>query len=155
MQVRDSSGLRGDRALVFLLLSVALGLQTKSFADFGRLRFQGVGLRALLGEGVSGGANPILGGGGGLEEGRLLLELGSPIVVGRAGSRGLVLEALGGCEGSVAQLGCVGGGDGSSRGAGAGAVGASHGANAERERGRGRERREGSGSRGSARGTGP
>jgi hypothetical protein len=53
--------------------------------------------------------------------------LGGSIVVGRASSRGLVFEVLGGREGIVAELGRVGGGEGSSSGAGAGNTGGSHG----------------------------
>jgi hypothetical protein len=72
--------------------------------------------------------------------------LGGSIVVGRASSRGLVFEVLGGREGIVAELGRVGGGEGSSSGAGAGNTGGSH----------GRERREGRGAEAEERvGTGP
>jgi hypothetical protein len=50
MQVRNSGGLRGDGALVVVFdVFVAGGFQAEPLADFGRLGFQGVGLRALLG----------------------------------------------------------------------------------------------------------
>jgi hypothetical protein len=87
VQVRDGGGLGGSGAGVVVGESVSGGgVRAETLAEFGRLRLQGVSLRARLGQGVSGGAHPLLGGGGVLEKSRLLLELDGPIVVGLASS---------------------------------------------------------------------
>ena len=88
MQVRDGCCLVGDGVLVIVVgIFVVEGLQADALANGGRLRFQGIGLRALLGQGVSSGPDALLGGGGGLQEIRLLLELSRSLGVGGA-SRG-------------------------------------------------------------------
>jgi len=76
VQVHDGCCLVGDGVLVIVVgIFVVEGLQADALANGGRLRFQGIGLRALLGQGVSSGPDALLGGGGGLQEIRLLLEL--------------------------------------------------------------------------------
>jgi hypothetical protein len=107
VQVRNSSGLGGDGALVVVDgVIVRDGLATEPLVDGGRLRYQGVGLRTLVGQGVGvgGGADALLGSDNRLEEVRLLSKLV------HAGHDGLVLESVGGCVGVVAQLGRGGGG---------------------------------------------
>jgi len=110
MQVRKSGGLRGSGAGVVVGEDVGGGgVRAEAFAECGRLRLQGVSLRARLGQGVGGGAHSLLGGGGFLEKGRLLLELVGAGSVGFPGGRGLALQTLGGGEGLIAQLGSSGG----------------------------------------------
>jgi hypothetical protein len=101
--VRKSGGFRGSGA------GVVVGVRAEALAECGRLCLQGVSLRARLGQGVSGGAHSFLGGGGILEKGRILLELVGAGGVGFPGGRGLALQALGGSEGLIAQLGGGGG----------------------------------------------
>ena len=142
VQVRDGCCLVGDGVLVIVVgIFVVEGLQADALANGSRLRFQGIGLRALLGQGVSSGPDALLGGGGGLQEIRLLLELSRSLGVGGASRGDFFLESLGGRSGVIAKLGRVNGGGGGccSRGTEAGV--ASRG-------GHHREWRRGCGSRG-------
>jgi hypothetical protein len=63
---------------------VAERLSAKAVPEGSSLLFQGVGLRSLLLEGGSGDVNALLGGGGGLEEVILGLELCAALGVGEA-----------------------------------------------------------------------
>jgi len=126
VQVRNSSSLRGDRVLVVVVGFIVVdGLQTKSLPDGSRLRLQGVGLCALLGQGVGSSTDALLGGSGGLEKVRLLLELDGALGVGRSSGGGFFLEPQGGRGGIVAQQGRVGGSSSGCGSRGAGAGGAS------------------------------
>jgi len=132
MEASNGHGFRGDRTQVVVIGSVvAERFSAEPFAEGGGLPLQSVGLLALRIEGGGGGADAFLSIGGGLEEGRLLLELLGPLGVRVPQGGGLVFQLLDGGEGFVAKL-CRGGGR---RGAGARTAGwrSSHG----EERGRG------------------
>jgi hypothetical protein len=68
---------------------------------------------------VCGGADVLLGVGGGLEKGRVVLQLLTALGIGGAQAGSFILQKLGGGESLVVELGRGGGGRGS-RGASAG-----------------------------------
>jgi hypothetical protein len=133
MEASDGHGFRGDRTQVVVVVGsvVAERFSAEPFAEGGGLPLQSVGLLALRIEGGGGGANAFLSIGGGLEEGRLLLELLGPLGVGVPQGGGLVFQSLGGGEGFVTKL-CRGGGR---RGAGTRTAGGRSSHGGERRRG--------------------
>ena len=76
VQMSDGRGVGGDGVIVAVLrVFVVEGVRAETVPEGSGLLFQGVGLRALLLEGVSGGTNAILSGSSGLEEVGLRLKL--------------------------------------------------------------------------------
>jgi hypothetical protein len=118
VQMSDGRDVGVDR--VVIIVSGLGGVITEAIPEGDGLQFQGVGLRALLLEGVSGGADAFLGIGGRLEESTFLLKLLAALGVGRVQGGSLVRQLLGGDEGLVTQLD---GGGGGGRGGGAGGGG--------------------------------
>ena len=91
MEASNGHGFRGDRTQVVVIGSVvAERFSAEPFAEGGGLPLQSVGLLALRIEGGGGGADAFLSIGGGLEEGRLLLELLGPLGVRVPQGGGLV-----------------------------------------------------------------
>jgi hypothetical protein len=128
----DGLGFRRGRVGVVVVL-VLQRLGAEASAEGRGLLLQGVSRCALLDKGVSGGADALLGIGGGFEEGGLLRQLLAALTVGGAQRGSLIFQAFGRRESFVAELG-RGSRGGRSRG-GHGVRGAAAGA-----RRRGRER---------------
>jgi hypothetical protein len=113
----DGRGVRGEGVGVIILgVVVSRTGVARAAAKGGGPLLQEIGLCALTVKGVGGGADPVLGGGGGLEEVGVLLQLLPALGVGGAQGSSFVFQQLGGGEGLVAELGRGGG----SRGAGSG-----------------------------------
>jgi len=118
VEVSDGSSLGGEGAdvvVVVRVLLVAGGLGAKAVPESRGLLFEEVRLRALLVEGLDGGADAVLGRGGGLEEVGLRLEFLAALRVGGAEGGSFVFELLGGGGGFIAQLSRGGGHGRSSR----------------------------------------
>ena len=98
-----------------LRVVVVEGVRAETVLECSSLLFQGVGLRALLLEGISGGTNAILHGSSRLEEVSLRLKLLAAVGVGGVQGGGLLLQLLGGGKSFITKL------DRGSRGGGAGA----------------------------------
>jgi len=83
VQVSDGRGVGGEGVIAAVLRAVVVeGVRAETVPEGSGLLFQGVGLRALLLEGVSGGTNAILSGSSGLEEVGLRLKLLAAFGVG-------------------------------------------------------------------------
>jgi hypothetical protein len=104
VQVGDGRRVGGDGAVQGL---VVVGLHwAEALPEDRGLPFQGVGLRAFLLEGGSGGTNAFLSSRSGFEEAGLRLELQTALSVGGVQGGGFFLQLLGGGESFIAKLGC-------------------------------------------------
>ena len=83
VQMGDGCGVGGERVIAAVLRVVVVeGVRSETIPEGSGLLFQGVGLRVLLLEGVSGGTNAILSGNSGLEEVSLHQKLLAAVGVG-------------------------------------------------------------------------
>ena len=99
----NDGGLEGDGVVVAIFrVTAGGGLQAEPLPDGGRLRLLVARLGALLGQGVGGNPDALLGSGGVLEKGGFLLELSGTRGVGRTSSQGLFLEVPGSGSGVIA-----------------------------------------------------
>ena len=104
VQVSNGCGVGEDGVVAVLGDVVAEGVRAETISERSGLLFQGVGLRAFLLEGVSGGTNAILSGSSGLEEVGLHLKLLLALGVGGLQGGGLLLQFLGGGDGFITKL---------------------------------------------------
>jgi hypothetical protein len=100
-----SIGGGGERVVILGGVVVVAGMVAEAVPEFGSLPLEGVSLRALLLEGVSGGADAFLRVGGGREELGVRLELLAALGVGGVEGRGFVRQPLGGGAGFIAEFG--------------------------------------------------
>jgi hypothetical protein len=89
----DGRGVRGEGEVVVVRgIVISRAGFAAAAAESGGALLQGIGLCALLIKGVDGGANPILGGGGGFEEVGILLKLVAALGVGGVQGGGFLLQ---------------------------------------------------------------
>jgi hypothetical protein len=107
VQMSHGRGIGGGGECVVVLGGgvVVAGMVAEAVPEFGSLPLEGVSPRALLLEGVSGGADAFLRIGGGREELGVCLELLAALGVGGVEGCGFVRQPLGGGAGFIAELG--------------------------------------------------